>query len=113
MGYHLDYVKTHFHNQKDYEKETNIVLVKALSHYEINISSTNDPLINPLEFKPYNRDNHEYLTLTEYFAENDKYYTITRDIDDEYTLIATSITFGVTSSGSSQIASRSCSLETI
>jgi len=88
MGYHLDYVKTHFHNQNDYEKETNIVLVKALSHYEINISSTNDPIKNPLKFKPYNLDNHEYLTLTEYFAENDRYYTITRDIDDEYKLIA-------------------------
>jgi len=88
MGYHLDYVKTHFHNQKDYERETNTVLVKALSHYEITISPTNNPSKNPLKFKPYNFDNHEYLTLTEYFAENDRYYTITRDIDDEYKLIS-------------------------
>jgi len=88
MGYHLDYVKTHFDNQKDYEKETNIVLVKALSHYEIVISSTNNSTEHPLTFKAYNLNNHEYLTLTEYIKDKTIYYTITRNIDDEYKLIA-------------------------
>jgi two-component system OmpR family sensor kinase len=88
MQYRLDFAKSHFYNQKDYEAETNTLLEKVLSHFEIKISKTNDPKINPLGFKPYTKNNQHYLSLTEYFPQSKKYYTISKDITDKYELIS-------------------------
>jgi two-component system OmpR family sensor kinase len=90
MQYHLDFVKTHYNNQKAYEKNADIQLLELVSKYRIHISATNDPILNPLKFRAYNKNQLEYLTLTEYYKDENKqlYFTMTKDITDEYQLIS-------------------------
>ena len=88
MNNHLTYTQAIFHDQKDYENHIDAVLFKELSKNEILISTALDLKEHPLDFKFYNADEQEYLTISRYYEPKKLYYTITRNITHVSNLIS-------------------------
>ncbi len=88
MRNHLTYTQAIFYDQEDYENHIDSVLLKELSNNEIIISKTLDLKEHPLDFKFYEEDGKEYVTLSQYYEPKDLYYTIIRNITHETTLIS-------------------------
>ena len=87
MNHHLTYTQAIFHDQKDYENHIDTILFRELSNNEILISTKLNFEKNPLNFKFYNADEKEYITLSRYYEPKKLYYTITRNISHENSLI--------------------------
>ncbi|HIP50465.1 MAG TPA: HAMP domain-containing histidine kinase [Campylobacterales bacterium] len=88
MKNHLTYTQAIFVDQLDYENHIDTVLFRELSNNEIIISRTLNLKENPLNFKFYNHDGKEYVTLSKYYEHKDLYYTIIRNISHESNLIS-------------------------
>ncbi len=88
MQNNLTYVQAIFFDQKDYENHIDSVMLKELSNNQISISSTLDLKRYPLDFKLYHHDGEEYITLSEYYEHKNLYYTITKNISHENSLIS-------------------------
>ncbi len=87
MDHHITYTQAIFVDQEDYENHIDTVLFKELSDNEIIISSELNLSKNPLDFKFYNDDGKEYISLSKYYKHNKLYYTMIRNITHENNLI--------------------------
>ena len=88
MKNHLTYTQAIFFDQEDYENHIDTVMFKELSNNEITISATLDLKKHPLGFQIYKNDGKEYLSFIQYYEPKKLYYTITRNIDHEKSLIS-------------------------
>jgi len=88
MEDHITYTQAIFYDQKDYENHIDSLLLKELSNNEIIISTQPDLKKYPLDFKFYQHDKKEYISLTRYYEPKKLYYTIIRNISQESNLIS-------------------------
>jgi len=88
MHQQADYIIANYPSQSDYNIKINHDFIKKMSHYEIFIQKNSSYKSRKKRIIAYQKNNRDFLELTQNYTTNENYLTIKRDITSERQLIS-------------------------